>query len=60
MEAITVSIKFDFVKGDQQIKVAIVVEFSSFRRYFVFPGIISLFSSLLAILSSFFNTIKQA
>ena len=53
-------INFDFMTGDQEIKDSILVEFEIFSRYFVLVVHISLRSSLLVILSSYFKIKKQA
>ena len=55
-------IKFDFVTGSQENKIAIRVERILSQPGFFFVTLVnnSLLSSLVAIFSSFFKTIKQA
>ena len=53
-------INFDFMTGDQEIKVPFWWNFEFFSPYFVLVVHISLRSSLLVILSSYFKIKKQA
>ena len=52
-------IKFDFVTGAQEIKLAVLVEFWLFKPLFVSSVNICFLSSLLANFSSYFKIIKQ-